>query len=82
MHAYIVLSLLAGIRTEEARALRWAAHGPGRRPGRQAAGAAARGRVAISPRARRDQDRTVPPHPRPPRGRGPGAARLVGQPGR
>jgi integrase len=24
MHAYIVLSLLTGIRTEEARALRWA----------------------------------------------------------
>ena len=24
MHAYIVLGLLAGIRTEEARALRWA----------------------------------------------------------
>ena len=30
MHAYIILSLLAGVRTEEARALRWD-HGPGLR---------------------------------------------------
>ena len=55
---------------------------PGRRPGRQPARPAARGRLAIGPRPRRDQDRTVPPHPRPPRGRSPGTARLVRQPGR
>ena len=58
------------------------AGGPGRRPGRQAAGAAARGGVAVSAGARRDQDRAVPPHPRPSPGGGPGAARLAGQPGR
>ena len=39
---------------------------PGRRPRRQPARPAARGRVAVGPRPRRDQDRTVPPHPRPP----------------
>ena len=55
---------------------------PGRRPGRQAPGAAARGRVAVGAGARRDQDRAVPPHPRPARGGGPGAARLGRQPGR
>ena len=55
---------------------------PGRRPGRQPARPAAHSRVAIGPRPRRDQDRTVPPHPRPPRDGGPGAARLVRQPGR
>ena len=55
---------------------------PRRRPGRQPAGPAARGRVAIGPRARRDQDRAVPPHPRPSRRRRPGAARLGRQPGR
>ena len=55
--------------------------GSGRRPGSPSARPAARGRMAIGPRARRDQDRTVPPHPRPARGRGPGAARLVPQPG-
>ena len=77
MHAYIVLSLLAGIRTEEARALRWAHVDLDGDPAARPAGAAARGRVAVGPGARRDQDRTVPPHPRPPRGGGPGAARLV-----
>src|SRR6185436_8475537 len=55
--------------------------GSGRRPGRPSTRPAARGRVAVGPRTRRDQDRTVPPHPRPARGRGPGAARLVPQPG-
>ena len=80
MHAYIVLSLLTGIRTEEARALRLGAHRPGRRPRGPPSRAAARGRVAVGPRARRHQDRAVPPHPRPPPGSGPGAARLVGQP--
>src|SRR6266496_3810022 len=46
MHAYIVLSLLCGLRTEEARAPALGARGPGRRPGRPAARPAARGRVA------------------------------------
>jgi hypothetical protein len=78
----LVLSLLCGLRTEEARAPALGARGPERRPGRQPARPAARGRVAIGPRARRDQDRTVPPHPRPARGGGSGAAGLVRQPGR
>ena len=55
---------------------------PGRRPGRPPARPAAHSRLAIGPRPRRDQDRTVPPHPRPPRRRCRGAARLVRQPGR
>jgi integrase len=71
MHAYIVLSLLCGLRTEEARALRWA-H----------ARAAACGRVAIGACARRDQDRTVPPHPRPPRSGSTRIPYLVRPPGR
>ena len=82
MHAYIVLSLLTGIRTEEARALRWAHVDLDGDPAARPAGAAARGRVAIGADARRDQDRTVPPHPRPSRGGGPGAACLGRQPGR
>jgi integrase len=44
MHAYIVLSLLCGIRTEETRALRWAHVGLDRQPGRRATGG--RGRLA------------------------------------
>ena len=36
-----------------------------RRPGHQPARPAARGRLAIRPRARGHQDRAVPPHPRP-----------------
>jgi hypothetical protein len=80
MHAYIVLSLLTGIRTEEARALRWA-HvdldgDPEARPSRRTWPCG--DRCAC----RRDQDRAVPPHPRPPRSSGPGAACLVRQPGR
>jgi integrase len=82
MHAYITLSLLCGLRTEEARALAVGPRQPGRRPGRRPARPAAHGRLAIGPRPRRDQDRTVPPHPRPARGGGPGAAGLVRQPGR
>jgi integrase len=82
MHAYIVLSLLAGIRTEESPGPALGPREPGRRPGRHPCGAAARGRLAISARARRNHDRAVTPHPRPPRSRGPGAARLVRQPGR
>jgi hypothetical protein len=81
MHAYIVLSLLCGIRTEEARALRWA-HvdldgDPAARPPVPPHVA-----VAVGACTWRDQDRTVPPHPQPARGSGPGAACLVGQPGR
>ena len=37
--------------------------------------------MAISPRTRRHQNRTVPPHPGPARSRSPGATRLVRQPG-
>ena len=55
---------------------------PGRRPRRPPARPAARRRVAIGARAWRDQDRAVPPHPRPPRRRRPGTARLGRQPGR
>ena len=79
MHAYITLSLLCGLRTEEARALRWAHVDLNGTP---AARPAACGRVAVGPRPRRHQDRTVPPHPRPPRRRRPGTARLGGQPSR
>ena len=67
MHAYIVLSLLCGLRTEEARALRWA-HvdldgDPAARP--PVPPHVAVWRSVRDPR--RDQDRAVPPHPRPPR---------------
>ena len=79
MHAYITLSLLSGIRTEEARVLRWAHVDL---DGDPAARPAACGRVAIGPHPRRDQDRAVPPHPRPSRGNSPGLACLVAQPGR
>jgi integrase len=52
MHAYIALSLLARIRTEEARALRWQhVDLDGNPAGRQPARAASRGRMAISARA-------------------------------
>ena len=67
MHAYITLSLLCGLRTEEARALRWAHVDLDGDPAARPPVPAARGRVAVGPRARRDQDRAVPPHPRPPR---------------
>ena len=82
MHAYITLSLLCGLRTEEARALRWA-HvdldgDPAARPPVPPHVAVWRSVAS----ARRDQDRTVPPHPRPPLSSSPGAARLGGQPGR
>src|ERR1700750_1408105 len=49
MHAYITLSLLSGIRTEEARALRWAHVDL---DGDPAARPAARGRMAIGPHPR------------------------------
>jgi integrase len=65
MHTYIVLSLLTGIRTEEARALRWAHLNL---DGDPAARPAVPPHVAVwrSVRAaRRDQDRAVPPHARP-----------------
>ena len=77
MHAYIVLSLLAGIRTEEARALRWAHVNL---DGDPAARPPVPPHVAVwrpGARARRHQHRTVPPHPRPPRSRRPGTMRLV-----
>ena len=82
MHAYIVLSLLAGIRTEEARALHWAHVNLDGDPAASPAHPAARGRLAISPRPRRHQNRTIPPHPRPPRRRSQGTTSLAGLPGR
>jgi hypothetical protein len=60
MHAYIVLSLLCGFRTEEARALRWAPRRPGRRPASQPARPAAHSRLAIGPHPQRHQARAVP----------------------
>jgi len=63
MHAYITLSLLAGIRTEEARALKWSHVDL---DGDPAAPSPAHRRMEIGPRPRRHQDRTIPPHPRPP----------------
>jgi hypothetical protein len=76
-----LLSLLAGIRTEEARALRWEHVNL---DGDPVATPPVPPHVAVwrSVRARRNQDRTVPPHPRPSRGGCPGAAFLVRQPGR
>ena len=82
MHAYITLSLLCGLRTEEARALQLGPCRPRRRPGRPAARPAARGRVAIGPHPRRHQDRTIPPHSRPPPHGRRRTARLGGQPSR
>jgi integrase len=81
MHAYIVLSLLAGICTEEARAPRWQHVDLNGDP---AAAPPVPPHVAVwrSVRARRDQDRTITAHSRPPRGGGPGTARLDGLPGR
>ncbi len=83
MHAHITLSLLCGLRTEEARALRRAHADPDGDP-------AARPPVPphvvrhpeAGPRARRDHDRTVPPHPRPPRSGSTRAPHLVRGPGR
>ena len=62
MHAYIVLSLLAGIRTKEARALRWShvdldGDPEAARPARRT------WPVAIGLARGDDQDRTVPPAP-------------------
>jgi hypothetical protein len=42
LHAYFVLSLLVGVRTEEARGAAMGPPGPGRRPGRRPSGATAR----------------------------------------
>jgi hypothetical protein len=50
----------------------------GRHPTRPAADR----RLAISPRTRRHQNRTLPPRPRPPRSHSPGTTRLAGLPGR
>ena len=80
MYAYIVLADRDPHRGGPGAAL--GARRPGRRPGRQACGAAARGRVAVGAGTRRDQDRAVPPDPWPSRGGGRGIACLGGQPGR
>ena len=79
MHAYITLSLLTGIRTEEARALRWAHVDL---DGDPAARPPVPPHVAVGAGVRRDQDRAVPPDPRPARHGGRGVARLGRQPGR
>jgi hypothetical protein len=81
MHAYIVLSLLAGVRTEEARALRWQHVNL---DGDPAASPPVPPHVAVwrSVRAHGEtKTERSRPRPRPPRGGGPGAACLAGQPG-
>ena len=55
---------------------------PRRRPGRPPARPAAHSHLEIGPRPRRDQDRTVPPHPRPPRSSSTRTPYLVRPPGR
>ena len=81
MYAYIVLSLLVGVRTEEARALRWDhlnldgdPHADPPLPPHVA-------RLAVGARPRRDQNQAVPPHPRPSPAGGRGARCATGQPG-
>jgi hypothetical protein len=65
MHAYVALCLATGIRTEEARALRWEHLSLGD-PEREAAGASQRARVAVRPGSWRHQDREIAPDPGPP----------------
>ena len=72
LHAYVVVSLMTGIRTEEARELRWD-HVVTRDGRRRALAAGHRGRLrsrgvrplrlAFRPGGRRHQDREVTPHP-------------------
>ena len=57
LEAYLALSLMTGIRTEEARALTWEHVDLRRRSGREPARAAPRGRVALGPVSWRHQDR-------------------------
>jgi len=49
LHAYIVVSLLTGARTEELRALTWDLVGPRRPPRRHVADPAAHGCLALGP---------------------------------
>ena len=59
LNAYVVLSLTVGIRTEEARELRWDHVDLDGGPGAVAAGPAVGGRVAFGPPGRRHQDGQV-----------------------
>jgi integrase len=77
MYAYIVLSLLCGVRTEEAQALRWQYVAL---DGDLSASATSCGRVAIGTHARRDQDRAVTAHARPAPDGAAGAQRTAVQP--
>ncbi len=65
MHAYIALCLATGIRTEEARALRWE-HVTFGNPDAKPPGARQRRSVAVRPGSRRYQDREIAPDPGPP----------------
>jgi hypothetical protein len=56
MDAYIMLSLLTGIRTEEATALHWPPIGLGGDPNAQPAPAVPCGRTALGMPAQRNQD--------------------------
>ena len=61
MHAYIALCLATGIRTEEARALRWEHVSFGDPKAARRRGQ--RGGVAVRPGPRRHQNREITPHP-------------------
>jgi integrase len=60
LYAYVVLSLLVGVRTEEARALRWDHVDLEGRSGRRAAGTSPCRRLALGTCPRRHQDEEVP----------------------
>ena len=74
MHAYITLCLATGIRTEEARALRWGTRRLRRSSG-QSACAGQRGRMAIGTVSRGYQNREIAPDTCP---AGDGGERAVG----
>ena len=81
MHSYIVLSLLCGLRTEEARALRWAhvdldGDPAASRPSRRTWPCGGRSAHTARPRPNGPAAPSASP------GGGPGAARLGRQPGR
>ena len=68
LHAYVVLSLLTGARTEEVRALRWERRRPRRQPAQHSPGPPVDLRAALGPTRRRHQDPQVAtahrhPHP-------------------
>ena len=80
MHAYIVVSILTGLRTEEVRALRWDHVDLDGDPG-DAAGSAERHGVAVGPGGQRHQDQEVAAHPRAAHGRRAGASPSSGEAG-